>query len=428
MATVPILLRHFKGPIVRISSFRRAPIYPFVETLSLSNTYRWNTSNSSFKGNQVSASQNPDIDKGSSFDSALPRKLFIGNLRSGKDSVDKQTLRAYFSQYGEIEDLKVLHYARSGIPMGYAFLTFKDVEVANKVLTVPHFIGSKEIDVKPAKPRSNPGLFLKRKRNMTVIVTNVLHDTHKDRVKEHFSQFGNVEDVMVANKGDREDDYYVVFSTLDGAKRSLEKPTQKIAGQSVDSEVKEFNTLEGMLSKSKVIEVTSEAESTKLTVEALKEYFKSFGEIEVINLVVKPVINLILKENLTIAFVSFTDHVAVADILLHTIHTVDGVTVKVRRAKNPSLAELNHLQKRSLQIAVEGLPQSALYDDFMRFFERTFGIIPGQVYFQRANASAGTKWCIATFRSENELEHVLKEPNQTFDGFRVCLRRLGWVR
>ena len=65
-------------------------------------------------------------DDTSSFEAeSVESKLFIGGL-SWQTTADG--LRAYFSNFGEIQDVNLMIDKRSNQPRGFAFVTFKDPE------------------------------------------------------------------------------------------------------------------------------------------------------------------------------------------------------------------------------------------------------------------------------------------------------------
>lgn len=84
-------------------------------------------------------------------------KVFVGAL---PPQVSEDSVRGYFSQFGEIQDMKLM-YHDNGIFKGYAFVTFGDVETAQKVYDnyANNIIDDKWVDCKPAADggRTNGG-------------------------------------------------------------------------------------------------------------------------------------------------------------------------------------------------------------------------------------------------------------------------------
>ncbi|XP_035239913.1 RNA-binding protein Musashi homolog 2-like isoform X1 [Anguilla anguilla] len=80
-----------------------------------------------------------------------PGKMFIGGL-SWQTSPD--SLRDYFSKFGEIRECMVMRDPTTKRSRGFGFVTFADAASVDKVLAQPHHeLDSKTIDPKVAFPR-----------------------------------------------------------------------------------------------------------------------------------------------------------------------------------------------------------------------------------------------------------------------------------
>ncbi|KAJ8335225.1 hypothetical protein SKAU_G00408640 [Synaphobranchus kaupii] len=80
-----------------------------------------------------------------------PGKMFIGGL-SWQTSPD--SLRDYFSKFGEIRECMVMRDPTTKRSRGFGFVTFADAGSVDKVLAQPHHeLDSKTIDPKVAFPR-----------------------------------------------------------------------------------------------------------------------------------------------------------------------------------------------------------------------------------------------------------------------------------
>nr|DBA33332.1 TPA: hypothetical protein GDO54_001031 [Pyxicephalus adspersus] len=78
-------------------------------------------------------------------------KMFIGGL-SWQTSPD--SLRDYFSKFGEIRECMVMRDPTTKRSRGFGFVTFADPASVDKVLAQPHHeLDSKTIDPKVAFPR-----------------------------------------------------------------------------------------------------------------------------------------------------------------------------------------------------------------------------------------------------------------------------------
>ncbi|KAL2095363.1 hypothetical protein ACEWY4_010082 [Coilia grayii] len=91
------------------------------------------------------------VTPGNSNDSHDPGKMFIGGL-SWQTSPD--SLRDYFSKFGEIRECMVMRDPTTKRSRGFGFVTFADAASVDKVLAQTHHeLDSKTIDPKVAFPR-----------------------------------------------------------------------------------------------------------------------------------------------------------------------------------------------------------------------------------------------------------------------------------
>ncbi|XP_043910561.1 RNA-binding protein Musashi homolog 2 isoform X11 [Protopterus annectens] len=122
-----------------------------------------------------------------------PGKMFIGGL-SWQTSPD--SLRDYFSKYGEIRECMVMRDPTTKRSRGFGFVTFADPASVDKVLAQPHHeLDSKTIDPKVAFPRrAQPKMVTRTKK---IFVGGLSANTVVDDVKQYFEQFGKVEDAML---------------------------------------------------------------------------------------------------------------------------------------------------------------------------------------------------------------------------------------
>nr|XP_045369745.1 RNA-binding protein Musashi homolog 2 isoform X9 [Camelus bactrianus] len=131
-------------------------------------------------------------------------KMFIGGL-SWQTSPD--SLRDYFSKFGEIRECMVMRDPTTKRSRGFGFVTFADPASVDKVLGQPHHeLDSKTIDPKVAFPRrAQPkeyGIFdvideQMVTRTKKIFVGGLSANTVVEDVKQYFEQFGKVEDAML---------------------------------------------------------------------------------------------------------------------------------------------------------------------------------------------------------------------------------------
>ncbi|KAK0389678.1 hypothetical protein NLU13_3251 [Sarocladium strictum] len=115
-------------------------------------------------------------------------KMFIGGLNW--ETTD-QSLRDYFSQFGEVVECTVMRDSNTGRSRGFGFLTFRDAKTVNVVMVKEHFLDGKIIDPKRAIPRDE------QEKTSKIFVGGVSQDTTDQEFKDYFAQFGRVVDATL---------------------------------------------------------------------------------------------------------------------------------------------------------------------------------------------------------------------------------------
>ncbi|XP_074888573.1 RNA-binding protein Musashi homolog 2-like isoform X4 [Buteo buteo] len=101
-----------------------------------------------------------------------PGKMFIGGL-SWQTAPD--SLRDYFSKFGEIRECMVMRDPTTKRSRGFGFVTFADPASVDKVLAQPHH----ELDSKTMVTRTKK-----------IFVGGLSANTVVEDVKQYFEQFG----------------------------------------------------------------------------------------------------------------------------------------------------------------------------------------------------------------------------------------------
>ena len=152
----------------------------------------------------------------SSIASEQQRKIFIGGLNL---ETSDESLKSYFSRWGECVDAVVMRHSDTGKPRGFGFVTYENVESVDAVLNVQsHNLDGKEIDPKRAVPREeasqSPSIKQEDKthqnlENYRVFVGGLASATTEDDVRWCFTRFcditgyGRVENVeLMRNRED----------------------------------------------------------------------------------------------------------------------------------------------------------------------------------------------------------------------------------
>ncbi|QSS61452.1 heterogeneous nuclear ribonucleoprotein HRP1 [Histoplasma capsulatum] len=154
-------------------------------------------------------------------------KMFIGGLNW--ETTD-QSLKDYFSQFGEVQECTVMRDGASGRSRGFGFLTFKDPKTVNTVMVKEHYLDGKIIDPKRAIPRDE------QERTSKIFVGGVSQEATEQDFKQFFMQFGRVVDatLMIDKDSGRPrgfgfvtfDSEAAVEATLSGPLEILGKPIE----------------------------------------------------------------------------------------------------------------------------------------------------------------------------------------------------------
>ncbi|KAF2272198.1 RNA-binding domain-containing protein [Westerdykella ornata] len=115
-------------------------------------------------------------------------KMFIGGLNW---ETTEQSLRDYFSQFGEVSECTVMRDSTTGRSRGFGFLTFRDPKCVNTVMVKEHFLDGKIIDPKRAIPREE------QERTSKIFVGGVSQEATEEDFKNFFKQFGRVIDATL---------------------------------------------------------------------------------------------------------------------------------------------------------------------------------------------------------------------------------------
>ena len=351
------------------------------------------------------------------------RKIFIGNLLRGRNYTSEDKLHKYFSQYGEIEALECPRTKISNLSRGFAFVTYRDVESVHRVLAESHFIDGRNVKIEAALQKN----VANQKRDLTVRVTNIMKDINKETIARHFSQFGKVDRVILAEEGENErKSYYVLFSTLSGATKAQEEPIQRIAEQSIDSQVMALVKIPPVTTmypgRTNCLTITCTSVPDNLTVEDLRDYFQQYGDVQYVDFIVQGGKRSYLQRDSNTAFVRFRDEAIIDKIVTMKDHVINGSGIQVSRYRDLHKMYLPPEKARELRLAVEGLPPVTLPEEVNKYFEETFGIVLNGVFFTKKMI-----W-IVRFSNQADLEKVLREPKASFHGFPLYFRRLAWKK
>ncbi|THD20356.1 Rna binding protein musashi [Fasciola hepatica] len=121
--------------------------------------------------------------------SPIFRKLFVGGLHQ---STTNESLKSYFSKFGDIEESVVMMDNRTGRSRGFGYIKFKENTSVDSVLSQkPHVVDHKEVDPK----RCNVNMKGKNRRSLKVFVGGLAFEHDEATIRSFFSNFGRVTDV-----------------------------------------------------------------------------------------------------------------------------------------------------------------------------------------------------------------------------------------
>ncbi|KAG0364823.1 hypothetical protein BGX24_004439, partial [Mortierella sp. AD032] len=115
-------------------------------------------------------------------------KMFIGGLNW--ETTD-ESLKKYFSHYGELTDCMVMKDPMTNKSRGFGFLTFTDHRNVDAVLKEDHHLDGKMIDPKRAIPREE------QEKTEKIFVGGIAANVTEEEFANYFSQFGHVLDATL---------------------------------------------------------------------------------------------------------------------------------------------------------------------------------------------------------------------------------------
>lgn len=119
-------------------------------------------------------------------------KFFVGGLAPETTEDD---MRQHFEQFGELVDVAVMR-DQFGVPRCFGFVQYADAVSHACRATDDHIICNKKVDVKPAVPKEqiDQGAAV---RTNKIFVGGLSKASTADSVRAHFSQYGNVTEVLM---------------------------------------------------------------------------------------------------------------------------------------------------------------------------------------------------------------------------------------
>ena len=127
-----------------------------------------NESNDDLNNDSKNANNN-NSKHGNAMEPEQFRKVFIGGLSY---KTDDETLKSYFSKYGELVDYVVMKDSGTGRSRGFGFVTYAESFMVDDLMkNRPHIIDGRQVEPKRATPREVLLLF----RHLTYYIHLLIH-------------------------------------------------------------------------------------------------------------------------------------------------------------------------------------------------------------------------------------------------------------
>ena len=185
--------------------------------------------------------QEKDQKKTKSYNSGTWPELFVNNLSY---KTTDESLKKYFSKYGEVESTKIVYDKETGRPKGVGFCKFCDSSSAAKALADNDklFLDGRPIAVSYSNDKKGSAKVRKSKfqgnKNYTgekfsIFIGNLSFKTNEDGIKNLFEDCGNIIDIRIAKKpdGNPRGFAHVDFDSKEGMENALEKTGYRLDGR-----------------------------------------------------------------------------------------------------------------------------------------------------------------------------------------------------
>lgn len=332
------------------------------------------------------------------------RTVFVTNFRN---PVTEETLREYFSQFGEIENFEWVRTKVTRRTKGYAFVTYKNKEDYANVLRQSHTLNGGQMIVKtsrPILPESDTTCF--------VIVNNVDAKMRKEDLLEHFSKYGTVVAIdwpidKVARS--RLDHCFLQFSSEEEVEEAANDERQILGDQEVLVR-KSTSRISKHLTTTNRLLVLADS-----TVESIAAYFGKFGEVEAVwgnfksvgpNSSVIPMFSVVFKKASSVQEISKQSHF----INDQEVFTLRGVNKPIFQFEK--------------KIVVDELPDLVSAENVIQHFQQ-FGPIQ-HCHFAEDPRNGQNLNCTINFCHHESVRKAMINENHNLRGKQVRVRRVGY--
>ena len=179
--------------------------------------------------------------KSKSYNSGTWPELFVNNLSY---KTTDESLKKYFSKYGEVESTKIVFDKETGRPKGVGFCKFCDSSSAAKALKDNDnlFLDGRPLAVSYSNDKKGSAKVRKSQfqgnknyegEKFSIFIGNLSFKTNEDGIKNLFEDCGNIIDIRIARRpdGNPRGFAHVDFDSKEGMEMALEKTGYRLDGR-----------------------------------------------------------------------------------------------------------------------------------------------------------------------------------------------------
>lgn len=159
------------------------------------------------------------------------RKVFIGGLSYKTES---DTLKDYFSKFGELVDYVVMKNNETQKPKGFGFITYAEAKQVDEMMkNRPHIIDGRQVEPKRATPREDSGKKEVQATVKKIFIGGLKENIGEEELREYFGAYGNVVEITVMKDketGKARGFGFVSFDDYDPVDKIILEKHHKICG------------------------------------------------------------------------------------------------------------------------------------------------------------------------------------------------------
>jgi len=163
------------------------------------------------------------------------QKLFIGGLSF---ETTENSLKTYFSTWGEIKDVVVMRDSQTKRSRGFGFIKYKSKDSIDAVQdNRPHKLDDRDVETKRAMPKDAEPHALVQRSVKKMFVGGMKDDTTEDQIRDCFKSYGEIEQVELINDkntGKYKGFCFVTFSDYDAVDKLVLKKKISLNGKTVE--------------------------------------------------------------------------------------------------------------------------------------------------------------------------------------------------